>query len=251
MPRDKKIIDLAIIIPTLNEEHFVGKLLDSIAKQTILPEEIVVVDAYSKDKTIQEVKKRQNNLPQLRIYQIPRYTISRQRNLGVTKTKSWHILFLDADMELKEEDTLEKYVIEVLRKKLSLATAVNLPNSNYWKDKIYFQVENLSFKIFRFFWPVVSARNLYIHRKTFDLVGGFDEDLAVGEDQELVHRVVKKGGKMIFLKDATLYTSTRRLEKEGRKRYALKMILFGFKVLFKGHRKSKVKYEFGNFKQSA
>src|SRR6476659_2031064 len=99
-------LDLAIVIPTLNEEHYIGILLDSIASQTVLPKEIVVVDAESKDKTIEEIKRRQSpstdaqdikHLPQLKYFQIPKYTISRQRNLGVKKTSSEFILFLDAD----------------------------------------------------------------------------------------------------------------------------------------------------------
>ena len=51
------MIDLAIIIPTLNEEHFIGYLLDSIIRQNIQPKEIVIVDAYSKDTTLDIAKK--------------------------------------------------------------------------------------------------------------------------------------------------------------------------------------------------
>ncbi len=62
MSNSKIIIDLAIIIPTLNEEHFIGRLLDSIISQSVMPKELVIVDAYSKDKTIAEIKKRQKKL---------------------------------------------------------------------------------------------------------------------------------------------------------------------------------------------
>lgn len=249
MSQDKLIIDLAIVIPTLNEEYFVGYLLDSIARQSVLPKEIVVVDAYSKDKTISEIKKRQKLFPDLRIFRIPRYTIARQRNFGVKKTSSEQLLFLDADMELKSADTLKKYLAEILQKKCDCAAATNLPNSKYWKDKIFFEVENLLSKVSQIIWPVVTARNLYISRKMFKKIGGFDEQVMVGEDQELVHRIIKNGGKFILLKNVSLYTSTRRIEKEGRKKYASKMILFGLDIMLKGHRKSNVKYEFGNFKR--
>ncbi len=244
-----KTISLAIIIPTLNEEYFIGDLLDSIAKQTVWPKEIVVVDAYSPDNTISEIKKRQKSLPQLKFYQIPRSTISKQRNLGVSKTRSEHILFLDADMELKQKDTLERYYNEVLEKKPDCAAAINLPNSNYWKDNIFFKLENLLFKVSQSIWLIVTARNLYIKRELFNKIGGFDEQVAVAEDQELVHRVIKKRGKFTFLEDSSIYTSTRRVEKEGRRKYFLKMAKFGFKIAMLGHRKSNIKYEFGNFKR--
>lgn len=245
----KTIIDLAIIIPTLNEEHFIGRLLDSIIRQTVVPEEVVIVDAYSKDKTIGEIKKRQAKLG-LQYFRIPQSTIAKQRNLGAKKTTSPHLLFLDADMELRGKDDLEKYFKEVMEKKSDVAAAENLPDSASVKNKVYFNAENLLVKFLKYIWPVVTARNLYVRRDMFNKVRGFDSSIAVGEDQELVHRIIKGGGKLTLLKTVKLYTSTRRVEYEGRRRYALKMILFGLDILLRGHKKSRVEYEFGKFKRS-
>lgn len=241
-------IDLAIVIPTLNEEHFIGRLLDSIINQSVKPQELVVVDAFSKDKTIEEIKKRQKDLD-LRYFSIPRHTIARQRNFGAQKTAASHLLFLDADMELRGENVLEKYFKEILKRKPDVAAAKTLPDSNTWKNAVYFKVEDLSFKLSRYFWPVVTARNLYVNRRVFEAAGGFDEELPVGEDADLVQRILKGGNKLIFLKTVKLHTSVRRVEQEGRRKYALKMVLFGLNILLHGHKKSRVKYEFGNFKK--
>lgn len=243
----KDTIDLAIIIPTLNEEHFIGRLLDSIEKQTVKPKEIVVVDAYSKDKTIFEIKKRQCKLRNLRYFKIPRQTISRQRNFGTAKSTSPHLLFLDADMEIRGKDDLKKYFDEVLKCRPDVAAARNLPDMEHWKDLVFFKAENLLVKLLKYFWPVITARNLYVRRVIFNNAGGFDEEIPVGEDQELVQRIVKRGGRLSILKTVNLYTSTRRIEKEGRRKYALKVILFGLNIMLRGHKKSKVNYEFGNF----
>ena len=43
---------LSIIIPTLNEEDYLPKLLDSITNQTFKDYEIIIADAGSKDETI-------------------------------------------------------------------------------------------------------------------------------------------------------------------------------------------------------
>lgn len=246
----KKTIDLGVVIPTLNEEHFVGYLLDSIIKQSVQPKEIVVVDAYSEDKTMEQVKMRQKSLPQLKFFQIPKFTVSRQRNFGVKQTTAKHLLFLDADMELRGKEDLAKYFQEVLKRKPAVAAARNLPNVKHWKNSIYFKVEDLLFRSFsRYLLPVVTGRNLYISRKVFELAGGFDEELKVGEDQELVQRIVQNGGKLIFLKTVKLYTSVRRIVQEGRRRYALKMAFYGLKIMLLGRKRSKVKYEFGNFRR--
>lgn len=248
-----KFLDLAIVIPTLNEERYIGNLLDSILKQTVLPKEIVVVDAYSEDKTADEIKKRLKRLPQLKFYQIPKYTISRQRNFGARKTKGEHILFLDADSQLKDPKTLEKYFEEILEKKPDLAAATNLPISNFWKDILYFASIDLLFKTTKPFWPVADGRNMYIRRKMFKQIGGFDEEIVIGEDHELVQRLVKNGGKFIFLEKPKIYNSARRYNEEGRRNFTLKMFRSFLHVVKNGYRNNPIQseYEFGKFNSHA
>lgn len=244
----KKIkVDLAIIIPTLNEELFIGKLLDSIAKQTVQPNEVVVVDAFSQDKTLEEIKKRLKKLPQLKYYQVPKYTISRQRNFGAKKTTATHLLFLDADMLLSSKDTLENYLHEVITKNPDIAAATNLPLSNNIKDKIFFNMMDAYFKTVKPIWPSANGQNMYITRNMFKKVGGFDEEIRIGEDHEMVQRVVKNKGKFIFLKNTKVHTSVRRLEKEGRTKFALKVTGSLIKVLTKGYRNNDTEYEFGDW----
>lgn len=241
--------DLAVIIPTLNEEHYVGNLLDSIAAQTMLPKEVVVVDAYSTDKTKQEVLKRQKKLKSLKFYQLEKYTVARQRNYGALQTKSPHILFLDADMELKDNETLEKYILEISKKKPDAAAATNLPNSTFWKDKLYFWLMDVVFKAIKPVYPVAQGMNIYVSRKMFKKIGGFDEDVRIGEDHELIQRITKKfKGKFIFLEQPKVYTSTRRIQ-SGRKKFVILMIISFLLVLFLGYRRNPIKYEFGKFKK--
>lgn len=244
-----KIIDLAIVIPTLNEQHYIGKLLDSIANQTVLPKEIVVVDAYSKDKTISQIRKRQKVLPQLKVFRIRRYTIARQRNFGVKQTTTKHLLFLDADTELRGKDVLKRYFDQVKKKYSDLAIATNMPTTEYWKDWVYFRAMDLIFRISKPIWPMAMGINMYIKREVFEKIGGFDEEIAVGEDFEMVHRVVKKNGKFSILSLPKIHTSPRRYIKEGRVRFAIKTANSFFRVLRYGYRNNPIKYEFGNFKK--
>jgi glycosyltransferase involved in cell wall biosynthesis len=243
----RKNIDLAIIIPTLNEQNYIGKLLDSIAAQSEVPAEIVVVDAFSEDQTIVEVKKRQSILPQLKFYQIPKYSISRQRNFGARKTKSSHLLFLDADTELKEKLTLKEYIEEVNRKKPDIAAVHNYPLSDYWKDKMYFMGMKLLFDFAQHFYPVALTINLYVSRQTFNQNKGFDETVRIGEDIELVQRVVRNGGKFMFLKKPKIYTSVRRYQKEGRVKLTMKLIRNMYYIQFHGYKYIPKDYEFGKF----
>ncbi len=244
------IIDLAVIIPTLNEEFYIGKLLDSIINQTVKPREIAIVDVLSKDKTIEEIKKRLKDLPNLRYFQIPKSTISRQRNFGANKTNSPHMLFLDADTILKGDRLLETYYQEILDKKPDVAAALNLPLSNHWKDKVFFWMMNTTFQAVKPIWPMVTGMNLYLTRAAINRLKGFDESVRVGEDHDLVQRAAKLNLKFIFLKSVHVYTSVRRFDKEGRKKFMFKMTKALFKVLRNGHKKNSIKYEFGKFSRS-
>lgn len=243
-----KIIDLAIVVPTLNEENYIGELLYSIIDQTVSPKELVIIDACSQDRTEEEVKKYMKRIPQLKFYQIPKYSISRQRNFGAKKTTASSILFLDADTVLADRDTLENYFEETKDKNLKLALAPNYPLSDHWKDKFMFQVANVGLKTLRDIYPGAVAINLYIKRSVFDLLGGFDEEVKVGEDFELIRRYAKRKVKYTVLKTAKVYTSVRRLRKEGRIRFVVKLLNSLINVHIHGYRRNPTAkdYEFGN-----
>lgn len=243
----KQLIDLAIVIPTLNEERYVGYLLSSIARQTVQPQEVVVVDAFSQDKTEQVVRSWVKRIPQLKFYQIPKDTISKQRNYGVKKSKSSRILFLDADTALIDDDTLEKYMEEVEKKNAAIAVACNYPLSEHWKDKAYFEAANLTTKVGKHIWPVAVGINLFCNRDVFEELKGFDERVKVGEDVEMVQRFAKKGYLYEVLREPKIHTSVRRLRKEGRIRFVFMMINSFFAAHIFGYRKNPIikEYEFG------
>ena len=242
-----KIIDLAIVIPSLNEEYYIGDLLDSIINQTIYPKEIVVVDAESEDKTIMEIKKRQSKLPQLKYFQIPQYSVARQRNFGVKKTKSLNILFLDADVILKEKGDLETYWEQIVEKKPDIAIATNLPDSDSWKDKLIFKTGDLMIKTIKPFTPAASGVNMYVRRSSFISVGGFDEEIKVAEDFNLVQRMVKKGAKFFIFDNPKIYSSVRRWRKHGRIRFISLLWVSLFLILLVGYKRNPVQnfYKFG------
>lgn len=242
-----KTVPLAIVIPTLNEENYIGILLDSIIHQSVWPEEVAVVDAFSEDTTEKEVRKRMKDFPHLKFYQIPKSTISKQRNFGVSKTKAPHILFLDADTKLDDQETLEKYMREVLKKNPDVASATNLPLPDTLKNAIIFIATDKAFRILKRIWPMAMGVNMYFKRSTFESIGGFDEKLRFAEDHELVQRAVKNGGKFIFLDNPKIYTSTRRLESEGRRKYVIKMLKSLYYILTKGYRNNPTEYQFGHF----
>jgi len=91
--------------------------------------------------------------------------------------------------------------------------------------------------------------HIYIERKIFNSVGGFDEKVKYAEDSVLVKRLNKKGYKLRVLRDLKVYTSVRRLESEGRLKFLSRVLRLNLRFLFKGPIKKfdKFHYEYGKF----
>src|SRR5437868_10767389 len=52
-----KPLTLSIVIPAYNEENYLKACLDSVAKQSLKPDEVIVVDNNSTDRTVEIAKR--------------------------------------------------------------------------------------------------------------------------------------------------------------------------------------------------
>lgn len=90
---------ISALVTTYNEERNIEDCLKSI----IWADEVVVVDSYSTDRTVEIIK----GFPQVKFYQRPYYGAASQKNWAMDKTTNPWIFIIDADErvtpELKEE----------------------------------------------------------------------------------------------------------------------------------------------------
>ena len=103
---------VALIIPVLNEEKTLKSFLYSIQNQNILPNEIIFVDAGSKDNTIKIIKKW---IQQKKIYPTQVKLLlsegafpGKGRNIGVKYSKAKWVAFLDCGI-IPKKDWLENF----------------------------------------------------------------------------------------------------------------------------------------------
>jgi len=79
----------SIIIPCLNEEKYLPKLLEDLSNQTLQDFEVIVIDGNSEDKTIQLIEKYKD------IFSTFKIIISKIRNVSVQrKLERWEGLTL-------------------------------------------------------------------------------------------------------------------------------------------------------------
>lgn len=93
---------LSIVVPCFNVEKYVGVALDSIVAQSIAPDQVIVVDDGSTDRT-REVLRSYEHHQNFRIVQSPNRGLGPARNLGRSLAQSEYVYFFDAD-DLLEPD---------------------------------------------------------------------------------------------------------------------------------------------------
>lgn len=233
-------MDISIVIPTLNEEEDLPVLLESIKNQTYQGKvEVIVADAGSKDKT-QKIAK------QYGAKVVPGGMPGPGRNRGAEVATGEFLFFFDADVELPR-DFLEKALAELNERFVDLATCEFKPKSDLRLDDIMFRFANLTVKMNQDLNPRAAGFCIFITRRLFRRIGGFDETLKLAEDHDLVQRA-SKFRPLRVLNSVNLSVSVRRLEKEGRLSLIQKYMQVEMHLLFKGNvREDIVDYEFGNF----
>lgn len=88
---------ITVVIPLFNKRDFIRRALDSISKQIVAPEEVIVVDDGSTDGG-HELVAAYKGLP-IRLVRQENAGVSVARNRGVQEAQSEWVAFLDADDE--------------------------------------------------------------------------------------------------------------------------------------------------------
>jgi len=210
---------VTIVIPTLNEEDYIGILLHSLAAQTYKNFEVIVVDGGSKDETQGRALEFQGLL-NLKFVKAPKKGVAVQRNYGAFLAKNADIMFMDADDYL-DPDFMEKVTTHLKdHPKIDILTTWIKPLSNKIRDHAMFYSFNKFYMDLVKKWkPVAGGAFIYIKKSVFMKLEGFKADLLVAEDFDLVYRAYQAGYKYDLLKKPSVHTSVRRLEQMGRPKY--------------------------------
>ena len=232
---------LTIVVPTKNEEEHLPVLLQSIKNQSLQPDEIIIADAHSTDQTRHIAESFgatviDGGLPAV------------GRNKGAAFATSDLVFFLDADVDLRDPEFLEKATGEMLERGLGLTTCDVFPLSDDYVDHFMHKAYNTYARAWGALFPHAPGFCMLVRRDLHNELGGFDETIPFCEDMDYAQRFTKIG-KFGFLKSTKIPVSVRRLDRDGRMQIAIKYMLAEMHLAFLGPIKhAKFNYTFGHKK---
>jgi len=196
-------LTISIIIPILNEEETIGKLLDHLvsnsSKENI--SEICVVDGGSTDNSESIVKPFKNV-----IFLKSEKGRARQMNVGAKNAKGKILYFLHADsLPPKHFDQL--IINEVTNGHLAGCFKMRFDSKHLWLK--------LASWLTQFRWRACRGgdQSQFITKELFNNIGGFDEQFTVYEDNDLINKLYALNQFVVIQHWIT--TSARRYEQNG------------------------------------
>lgn len=206
---------LSVIIPNYNKGKYLTKCVGSVLKQTLMPDEIIVVDDCSTDESrfiIEELCK--NNSLIHPVFFEENKGVSTARNTGLKYAQSQYITFLDADdfygnadklkneMELLkscDEDGVAYSQLMFADQEGNIKTGVFCKKSDYLVGNIYKKM-----LLGQFVFPAL-ARDYCVKKSIISELGGYNEDRNLYEDLELLIKIAEKHSFYCTYETGTVY----------------------------------------------
>ncbi|WP_298887493.1 glycosyltransferase [uncultured Serinicoccus sp.] len=204
---------VTIVIPTLNEDRYLGALLRSLEAQvglSTLPR-VIVVDASPNDATREIAKKYNSNRLHIDVIETSVQDVGRQRNVGWQAVETPAVLFLDADTVLRP-DAMAVLLAKDLGPRYVAAARHYADHPTLATQLLLWVIHGLMRLAVTVGVPVTNGDFIYTSLDTLEAVGGFAEGFALGEDTDFGLRARKVGARPFLLHGVAVQASSRRLD---------------------------------------
>ena len=202
---------ISVCITVLNEEGSIGKLLESLLKQTKKPDEIIVIDASSADNTVRIINHWQKKDKRIKLL-IEKGNIAHGRNTSIDLAKNEIVALTDAGC-IARMDWLEKISEPFKNEKIRIVAGfyvMEATNSFQEALNVYNGVPPERFDINSF---IPSARSVAFRKKVWEEIGGFKESLSnAGEDTRFFYEAIRKSIRIVRVREAVVvWEETKRM----------------------------------------
>ncbi len=232
---------VSIIIPSKDNYPILKQCIDSIKEFTTYKNyEIVVVDNGSSDENREIIQQYLSDNHCTYVYEKFQFNFSKMCNIGAQKAQKEYYLFLNDDIEIFQEDWLERLVGQAIQENVGVVGAklfypmstiiqhagvANIkegPSHNFVRKDdqqiCYFGFNRSDYNV-----SCVTGACLLIDKDVFNQVGGFDESFAVAyNDVDLCFKVHELGYYLVIRQDVSAYhyeSLSRGSDFEDKKKY--------------------------------
>jgi cellulose synthase/poly-beta-1,6-N-acetylglucosamine synthase-like glycosyltransferase len=199
-------VRVSLVVPVKDEAGSIEKLLDSVKAQTVQPDEVIVVDGGSSDKTREIIGRwsREHNYDRVRLLSVAQAMPGCGRNIGIAAARNEWIALTDAGMRL--DPRWLEYLIEAAHRDSKLRVVYG--NYEPATDSFYEHCAALAHVTPRQNRPGGMMRgpsiaSSLIHRSVWQKVGGFP-DLRAAEDRIFMRRIEEQGFRTGWAPKATV-----------------------------------------------
>lgn len=197
---------LSVVVPAYNEERYLVPCLRALREQRV-ELELIVVDNASSDAT-PEIAKEYADV----VVREERKGVAFARERGWRSAGGEIIAFTDADT-IVAPDWAER-VLEAMQDSVIAVYGPVYLSDGLWHERLLARYAFTGFLLLNHLLGLVhfSGQNFAVRRSALERVGGFNLRLRSAEDVELSRRL-KREGRIRFIREMKVYTSSRRLRK--------------------------------------
>lgn len=205
----------SVIIPTLNAGDCIKKLLKSLQSQTILPDEIIVVDSQSEDDTVVAAA----SVPGVRVISIERASFDHggTRDMALRQSQGEFVVFMTQDAQPTDEHCLERLLEPFKQERVAAVGGRQIA----WPDARPFErlVRENNYPAQDRMWDASDIGRLGVRAYTISDVcaayrrsaylqsGGFDCPILTNEDMLMAERLLHAGYALAYSAGAAVYHS--------------------------------------------
>jgi len=187
---------ISIIIPTFKEEAFLERTLKNLDNLD-LPHEIIITDGGSIDSTLAIARRYTDRI--VVWDQERRQTFGEAKNSGAKLAVGQFLVFIDSDVDIPSPQTFFEELLSAFDKNQKLV-GVTVPLKPWTENHSLLD----AFFSAPLNWFYIISNNIFhsgnssgefqmIRKESFQKIGGYSEQLAAGEDNEIFRHLAKEG----------------------------------------------------------
>lgn len=204
---------ITIVIPAYNVEKYVVDAVESVLTQTILPNEIIIINDGSSDNTADILKRYENN-PLIKVFHTSNKGLGEARNKGLCEASSDYIYFFDSD-DLLNPDFIEKVLnnIQIYNNPdIILFSGQSFYDEKYTEQNVFFPSYDRGFQeFFNNSYDLISnlmikgsffsSACLYISKKELWTKNNLKFQPIIHEDEDIIFQITAHSKNSLVLKD--------------------------------------------------